>query len=121
MGEIVPLTNHIAENTDHITGKREVAIYTDSQVTLDSLENNYKHTNIIEEIREMLRQLATQNWYIYFGWVKAHAGIEGSEQADKLAKEAAKQDTENVIFKKIPLSTVATELKRNGLTKWQNQ
>jgi ribonuclease HI len=50
---------------------RTVAIYTDSQVTLDSLRNNSMHTQIIADIRKKL-QLTTQNWTIHFGWVKPH-------------------------------------------------
>jgi ribonuclease HI len=67
---------------------RTVAIYTDSQVTLDSLRDNSIHTPIITEIRRKLL-LTTQNWTIHFGWVQSHTGIEGNELADKLAKEAA--------------------------------
>jgi len=101
---------------------RTVAIYTDSQVTIDSLRNNSKHAPIIVDIREKVQQLITQNWTIHFGWVKAHTGIEGNELADRLAKEAA-EDAGEIKFEndKIPKSTDATGLKKEGTIKWQSQ
>jgi len=63
-----------------------------------------------------------QNWSIHFGWAKAHTGIEGSEVADKLAKEAAQDaDERNIIYDRIPTTTFATERKMEGLIKWQRQ
>jgi len=51
-----------------------------------------------------------------------HNGIEGNELADKLAKEAAEDDGElNIVYNRIPITTTATELKKEGLTKWQRQ
>jgi len=69
-----------------------VAIYTDSKVTLNPLNNNTIHSVLIEEIRNIVRNLKQENWTTYFGWVKTHARIEGNEIADTLAKEAAQDE-----------------------------
>jgi hypothetical protein len=99
---------------------RIVAIYTDSKVTLASLKNNNIHSFLIEEIRNKVRNLTKQNWSVHFGWVKAHTGIDDNELADTLAKEAAQDDEErNIVYDRIPISTIATRIKEEGLNKWQ--
>jgi ribonuclease HI len=71
---------------------RTAAIYTDSQVTLDSLGNTSIHSPIIADIRGKLQQLTKQNWTIHIGCVKSHIGIEGNELADRLSSDCRKTD-----------------------------
>jgi len=54
--------------------------------------------------------------------VKAQTGIEGNEVTDKLAKEAAQDDEiMNMVFHRIPFTSVASEISRNGPEQWQLQ
>jgi len=59
---------------------------------LDLLQNKFKRNRLIELIRNKIIVLAHLKWTIHFGWVKGHAGIEGNELVDRLAKEAAVED-----------------------------
>jgi len=61
------------------------------------------------------------SWNIHFGWVKAHIGIEGNEEADRLAKKAAQEDDQNIAYNRIPVTTVATEINKKVITQWQGQ
>ena len=58
---------------------------------------------------------------VIFNWVKAHAGTQGNEMADRLAKEAATEDTEEIVYNKIPRETIITDGKEDELSKWQRQ
>ena len=62
-----------------------------------------------------------QNWEIEFSWIKAHTGHHGNELADQLAKEAATSRDINEGYKRIPKSTVLSELNDHSATKWQSE
>jgi hypothetical protein len=110
--------DELASHSEH--NGRTVSIY-DSKVTLASLRNNFIHSPLIVDIRNKV-QLMDQNCVIHFGWVKAHSGIEGNELADHLAKEAAEDEGElHTVYDRTPLTTVATDLNKEGLAKWQRQ
>jgi len=80
------------------------------------------HSFLIEEIRNKVQHLTMQNWLIHFGWVKENSGIEGNNVADKLAKEAAQDlDEQNIVYNRIPTTTVANKIKMKGFIKWQTQ
>jgi len=100
--------------------EKRVAIYTDSKITLDLLQNKFKRNCLIELIRNKLIALAHSKWIVHFAWVKGHAGIEGNELVDRLAKEAAVEEGP-VVCDKIPRDVIVTTEKDKGLHMWEQQ
>jgi len=49
---------------------------------------------------------------VRFGWVKGHAGIEGNELVDRLAKETAVEDGP-VVYDRMPREAMATREQDN--------
>jgi ribonuclease HI len=94
-------------------------IYTDSRVSLDALCNPNIHAFLIEEIKIKTAKLERNNCSIKFSWVKAHAGTQGNEIADRLAKEAARHQGEEYAYSRIPKSIMYKEAEEEARTKWQ--
>jgi len=57
---------------------------------------------------------------MHFGWFRGHAGIEGMELVDKLAKEAAVEDGP-VVYDKVPRGVLIIRVKENEFNMWQQQ
>ena len=85
---------------------RSATVYTDSKITLDSLQNPRNHGYLIVEIRKRVATLQELKWKIKFSSVKAHARNPGNETADKLVKEAARSRIIGITFSRIPISEV---------------
>ena len=106
------------ENVQNMdTNDKTVQMYTDSRIALESLKNQKSHKHLIEKIRRKVIELERQNWKIDFNWIKAHAGHQGNELADELAKET--NSDIKVCYDRIPKSAVKSELSENSETKWQ--
>ena len=56
----------------------------------------------------------------HFGRVKVHAGIEGNELVERLAKEVSVEDGP-VAYEKMPREVIIMREKENGLHMWQRQ
>jgi hypothetical protein len=50
----------------------------------------------MEGIRNKAIELERREWTVKFTWIKAHAGNQGNEIADNLAKEATQKQGNNV-------------------------
>ena len=61
--------------------------------------------------------MENHKWTIEFNWIKAHAGHQGNELADQLAKEAATSNDINECYSRIPKSTVKSELSELSVKK----
>jgi ribonuclease HI len=100
---------------------RTATIYTDSKITLYSLQNPRNHTYLIDEIRKKIAYLKEANWKIKVTWIKAHAGNPGNEMADKLAKEAARSSQIDITFSKITLSLIYHDIQKDSIKRWQKE
>jgi ribonuclease HI len=100
---------------------RTAEIYTDSQITIDSITNTSNHNNLIEEIRKNVLHLQTDNQKIGFAWVKAHVGILGNELADHLARSAVRDGNLQVCYDRILKSNVLRELEEISVTLWERE
>jgi hypothetical protein len=70
----------------------------------------------------MVSHLTMLNWTFHFGWVNVHTGIEGNEVADILANVAAQEaDDQNTVYASINTASIAIDLKKEGIVKWQRQ
>jgi ribonuclease HI len=101
------------------TNHKKVQIYTDSQITLESLKNRKIHKYLIGKIRREVIELERHNWKIEFNWIKAHAGHQGNEMADELAKEAATNSDIKECYLRIPKNAVKREPNEISETKRQ--
>jgi hypothetical protein len=77
----------------HITQKRLVLV-TDSQHALNAIAQGYSISSkqvVIAHIIKHIPNLDIRDVHNNFGWIPAHAGVEGNEKADKAAKVMANQ------------------------------
>jgi ribonuclease HI len=84
---VLKVLEKLEELQDGQDNDKRVAIYTDSKITLNILQKNFKRNRLIESIRDKIIALTRLNWIMHFDWVKGHAGMEGNELVDKLAKK----------------------------------
>jgi ribonuclease HI len=104
------------ENIDTTTTPHSTAtIFTESMITLDSIRNAKNHNILIEEIRKKkMTTLEQAHWNIKISWVKALTGITGNELADWLAKTAANDNDNKIIFKRLTIGTLINQHYKNG-------
>ena len=101
--------------------EKTVLVYTDSWITLQLLQNQNKHTHIIEQIRTKVIEMEQQEWIVEFSWIKAHTEQSGNELADQLAKEAVSSKTIEECYTRIPKSAVWSELNEQSVKQRQNE
>ncbi|XP_037869239.1 uncharacterized protein LOC119629006 [Bombyx mori] len=64
-------------------------VFSDSKAAFLTVTNHGSLHPLAVDTRNMLKQCTLQNKTVALYWIKSHAGLEGNERADQLAKEAA--------------------------------
>ncbi|GLV46252.1 hypothetical protein CBL_12329 [Carabus blaptoides fortunei] len=92
-------------------------INADCQAALKSMRNMRKPTELLGEI-DRIRQDVMTHTQIEWNWVKSHTGVQGNERADELAKGAATNEDQPVVFNQMPVATVKQNLRDKMLEDW---
>ena len=103
---ILKVLEKLEQFQDAQDNDKHIAIHTDSKISLDLLQNRFKRNRPIEFIRNKIIALAHLKWTTHFSWV-GHAGIEGNELVNILAKEAGVEDGP-VVYDKMPREVIIT-------------
>ena len=103
-----------------LNAPKTIALYTDSKITLYSIQNSRNHNNLIEKIRKTISKLSSNHWTVAISWIEAHIGIYGNELADHLAKQAARSN-EPIAYNKVPKSGVLKILREESIRCWERE
>jgi ribonuclease HI len=107
------------QTTAILQGNRNIAIFTDSLSSVQSLESRYSKTrqDLINDIFVLKKNIPNP---ITIVWIPSHVGIKGNEIADILAKQALKSPTVD-FHVNFGLIELYEEINHHVLQLWQTQ
>lgn len=99
-------------------GEASFAILSDSRAALETVVNPLSLHPLAAEARGNMQSGKLQDKEISLFWIKAHAGLEGNERADQLAKEAALYSKKKPDYEACPVSFVKRQIRVDSLDEW---
>lgn len=102
-------------------GARAFTIITDSQSAIRAITcpSSGSGQHIVRRILQQVGSLREHKVQIHLLWTPAHAGVEGNEMADQLAKQAASLKTQHDYHR--PVSTYRGTLHRKIVDEWRHE
>ena len=96
-------------------------VYSDSMAALQTVKNHSCLHPLAVEARDNLKMISHQNKVVNLFWIKAHAGFEGNERADQLAKEAAMNSKKKPDYDLCPISFIKRHIRMETLDEWNQR
>ncbi|CAG2208479.1 RNASEH1 [Mytilus edulis] len=104
---------------------KQLNLYSDSQSAIGIITLNWKSENYhktIQEIKNRKKKLEQKGFIINIIWTPGHSDIEGNEQADRLAKAAAKEADNREEMSSITTKQDIKQAARTSvIKKWKTQ
>ncbi|XP_026331273.1 uncharacterized protein LOC113238652 [Hyposmocoma kahamanoa] len=101
--------------------ERKYAIYCDSRAAIQTVTGPESLHPLAVQTRNNIKTLYQQNKTVTLYWIKAHAGLEGNERADELAKEAALKSKKRYNYDQCPVSFVKRSIRLRSLDEWNSR
>ncbi|XP_068633526.1 uncharacterized protein [Battus philenor] len=113
----------LAEGTGYAASgsAQKCAILSDSRSALQTVARpDTLHPQALR-VKENVKKAREKGKDVSIFWVKAHAGAEGNERADQLAKDAALKSKCKPVYEECPISFVKRQLRLETLDEWNRR
>ncbi|XP_059059520.1 uncharacterized protein LOC131852803 [Achroia grisella] len=117
--ELLALSRAVGIASEHPA--TTIGILSDSRAALQTVANPKASHPLAEEFRRRHTQCKQNGKTINIYWIKAHAGWEGNERADHLAKEAALKSKRRSDYDWCPVSFAKRLIRDRTIAEWDRR
>ncbi|CUS06674.1 unnamed protein product, partial [Tuber aestivum] len=120
-GELVGIARALTEASRSSLSFKHIWVFTDNQAAITNSQrlSPYPGQQISQEIQQLIQDLPSSDLdlQLHLHWVPGHTGIQGNDEADRLAKQAAEYPQPD-IDSYLSLTKLKTQIKQSALKAW---
>ncbi|CUS06679.1 unnamed protein product, partial [Tuber aestivum] len=120
-GELVGIASALTEASRSSLSFKHILVFTDNQAAISNSHRLSPHPGqqISQQIQQLTKDLLSSDLDIqlHLSWVPSHTGIQGNDEADRLAKQAAEYPQPD-IDSFLSLTKLKTQIKQSALKAW---